>query len=191
MDTEMAAAYPGKSIERKGEAGSGTRLFQFTFDTIPEQIMLDKKKLRTAANYAKWFKALEKDFVVARFLWTKSDPSIRLFNERAYYAMQPLFGQALAAGCTAWVGANEVMGVLAAEYLSAKGIKIPQQVSVVSMDDCDYTYQQGLTSYNYAFAAMAQSAVAFVLHPRHRVFGSRNTIETEGFIMERGSAGDA
>jgi DNA-binding transcriptional regulator YhcF (GntR family) len=87
-------------------------------------------------------------------------------NRRALaLSLEPLFTQAQARPeCTAWVGLNDAVALIALQFLSSKRVAVPQRISVAGFDNTPEGFCAGLTSYDFASTALADYAVRFLTH---------------------------
>jgi DNA-binding transcriptional regulator YhcF (GntR family) len=107
--------------------------------------------------------------------------------------LQPLFEQAIAnSAITAWVAANDGIAVCAQEFLQARGIKVPGQISLVSFDDTVASMARRITSYNFNLPAIVIAAFRHILQSKPRSEAPRpRTVEIPGAIVERETTGRA
>jgi len=94
---------------------------------------------------------------------------------------------------TAWVAANDAVGIACLRLLAERGIRVPGQVSVAGFDDSYFALVNGLTSYNFNAPALTQAMIKFIVNPswppvRRR---TQESIEVDGFMNERESTGPA
>ncbi len=91
---------------------------------------------------------------------------------------------------TAWVCANEGMALLASDYLVANGVRVPDDLSVVGIDDVRETLTRRLTMYSFRPHAAIGAAVNSILHPHLLGPGHEGVREIciEGALRERESA---
>ena len=106
-----------------------------------------------------------------------------------YSLLEPSFEQALAdRKITAWVGVDDSVALMLWSYLRAQGKTIPDDISIAGFDNSFASLTKDITSYDFAFPAIAASALYFLLWPQS---ASRSrqlvTPEIEGSIVMRGS----
>jgi len=102
--------------------------------------------------------------------------------------LQPLLEAMLREkGMTACIAANDDMALVAMEYLQKQGRRIPEDLSIIGLDDSIKAAHFGVTSYNFNFPALAQRMMAFIRNPKLREYNGRMVLESEGSIMDRGS----
>ena len=96
-------------------------------------------------------------------------------------------------GVTAWVAANDEVGVACLRLLRDRRVDVPGQVSVAAFDDTFLALVNDLTSYDFAAdavtGAMVNSLVAPSWPPLQRE--PATLVEIAGFVNERGSTGQA
>lgn len=90
---------------------------------------------------------------------------------------------------TAWVAANDLAAIVCNDYAREHGIRIPQQVSLVSYDDTLEASFLNLASYTFNSAGMADAALGFLLRPRHsrRKGATPEIVDVPGRIVMRHS----
>jgi DNA-binding LacI/PurR family transcriptional regulator len=105
--------------------------------------------------------------------------------------MQPMLERALEfREATAWVCANDGHAIEALDFLQAKGVKVPRDISVIGFDDMVTAYQHNLTSYNFNIAEAAHAMINYVLNPRAFAgLWDRPVVEIDGAVIERGTTG--
>ncbi len=95
-------------------------------------------------------------------------------------------------GLTACVAANDRMALLINDHLARKGVRVPKDISVVSFDDSKAATDNDMTSYNFSFAEIARTVLAYALEPRLKNLRREgNPWECEGMLVERASSGPA
>ena len=104
--------------------------------------------------------------------------------------MLALFARALQdTRITAWVAANDGLASIALDFLHAKGVRVPQRISVVSFDDTPTAIVYRLTSYNFNLSAIAGAAFRHVLgSPMPDRRSAQQRVEMEGLVVERDTA---
>ena len=102
-----------------------------------------------------------------------------------------LFDRALGhQGCTAWVAANDGLAAQAIRFLKRKGVRVPQDISVIGFDNVPESFEPGLTTYDFCLSSIVHQMLWFVLHPTKRgEHFRRGPIESSGMIIERASTG--
>jgi DNA-binding LacI/PurR family transcriptional regulator len=87
---------------------------------------------------------------------------------------------------SAAVAVNDAVAVPLIDYLKIKKVRIPDDFAVVSFDDSEIAFQYEITSYNFAFPAIAQNVLSFLIRPKASVYAtSDQRMECEGFIVRR------
>jgi DNA-binding LacI/PurR family transcriptional regulator len=107
--------------------------------------------------------------------------------------MQPLFEKALAdSRITAWIGANDTTGLAALRYLRARGVSLPDRLSLVSFENLPEAFGARLTSYDFGLSQIIHHMLRFITEPPGATPPRRLVpLEVEGLIIERGSLGRA
>jgi DNA-binding LacI/PurR family transcriptional regulator len=129
------------------------------------------------------------------FIDAISIAAIKRTGERFFgLSMEPLFSQALdIREATAWVCVNDGIAFEALSFLQSKGKKVPADISVVGFDNFPVTsIERRLTSLDFNAAGFVSRMLGFILRPpRPRGHYRHSTIQVEGIIMERDTAGKA
>jgi DNA-binding LacI/PurR family transcriptional regulator len=114
-----------------------------------------------------------------------------LIRESLRAALRPLFQAAIAdPSLTAWVGANDEVALEARAFLEEQGRRVPEDVSVVGMDDSTEASVHHLTSYSFNGRAAMRAMVAYVLSPARAPHGSaRSPLEIGGAVVARRTCG--
>ena|GEM_PF-696305 len=91
---------------------------------------------------------------------------------------------------TAWVCADDDTALLCLEFMRRKGLRPPRDLTLVGFDDTGEGARVDLTSYNFDFPKFFHGVVLRLLDPPSLSLArSRQPIEIEGRIVERGSSG--
>ena len=91
---------------------------------------------------------------------------------------------------TAWVCADDDTALLALEFLRRKGLRPPRDLTLAGFDDTGEGARVDLTSYNFDFPKFFHGVVLRLLDPPTLTLArSRQPIEIEGRIVDRGSSG--
>lgn len=78
----------------------------------------------------------------------------------------PLFEKARARpDTTAWVAFNDNLGSWAIDWLRARGVSVPDELSVVGFDESPRSLEYDMTSYSFGGRAALRAAVTFLLLP--------------------------
>jgi DNA-binding LacI/PurR family transcriptional regulator len=90
---------------------------------------------------------------------------------------------------TAWVGSNAMTALLAMDFLTAAGKRVPRDVSVVGFDDTDAAAARRLTTYSFNPGAAVQHAVHHVLGAGARTDrrARLRQVSVEGYVSVRAS----
>jgi DNA-binding GntR family transcriptional regulator len=92
---------------------------------------------------------------------------------------------------TAWVAASDSLALLCLDFLRSRGLRVPEDISVVGFDDSPDAFAQNLTSYNFD----CPTAVAAMLGHIRGTHGSARRrvqeVELEGFVTQRLTSGRA
>jgi DNA-binding GntR family transcriptional regulator len=108
--------------------------------------------------------------------------------------LRPLFDKAITHGdATAWICATDGIALAAIQYLRKKGKKVSGDISVVGFDNTPLiAIENRLTTFDFNAAGFIHSMLNFITRPpRPRGLHRHQTIEVDGIIMERDSAGKA
>ena len=94
---------------------------------------------------------------------------------------------------TAWVCAQDQIAADCYDFLTARKIAVPAQISLAGFDDANEASVLKLTSYNFNNAACTEAMLWHVLHPslRRSKRPSSNIVGIRGFITMRRSTGKA
>jgi DNA-binding LacI/PurR family transcriptional regulator/DNA-binding GntR family transcriptional regulator len=115
-------------------------------------------------------------------------------QQRLSETLAPLLEAAVAASdLTAWVGVNDEAALAALDFLRRRRTKVPQELSVLGLDNSVAATYQRLTSYNFNAQAAMRAMLAFVLDPRREPWNPRRDapIEIEGHVNERATTARA
>lgn len=87
----------------------------------------------------------------------------------------------------AWAVVADGFAVDCVDYLRGKGVRVPEDISVIGFDDTHEAFLHGLTSYNFNGQALMHAMVGHVLAPRTAGGLARRDkpIEVDGFITVR------
>jgi hypothetical protein len=116
-------------------------------------------------------------------------------GQSGWRSLADLFARVLAdREVTAWVGDADPTALECLDFLRSRGVKVPQQVSVIGFDDGMAALLRSLTSYNFNGAGAIRAMMAHVLaSPRERRAQQRagQVSELAGRIVERGTTARA
>lgn len=121
---------------------------------------------------------------------TLADPMVhRLLEHR----LTGVYRRALAMqDITAWVCANDEVGLSALRFLKDVRVAVPRRLCVVGFDNSPAAVLLGLSSFDYAAAAVARTALEVVLAPEcSSGASSTGEIEVPGVFVERITTGRA
>ena len=91
---------------------------------------------------------------------------------------------------TAWVGLTDRVALGLMEHLHRVGRRLPQDLSLVGIDDTIEAFRAGLTSYGYNVSAAVHSLIAHIFAPRRLRRHSRQWVATiQGTVMARSTTG--
>lgn len=100
-------------------------------------------------------------------------------------------------GCTAWVGASDLITYFALRYCESENIMVPTHLTLVGFDNARWAMEYNLTTYSFNFHEMARMALAYVLAPKNPLSNMASMsaaipaqrIECEGVLIERKTSG--
>ena len=96
------------------------------------------------------------------------------------------------AGVTAWVTGSDAIGTWWSRALMARGLRIPQDISITGVDAVDrYTGGPLLTSIRVPFAAMGRAAVKLLVERIHEPASPIKRVTFEGQFVEGETVGPA
>lgn len=107
--------------------------------------------------------------------------------------MVPLFEQTLAhRDITAWVGFNDRTALMALQFLAERGVRVPQDISVVGFDDTITALGNGLTSHNPNMTGVVNAMVDYLFaYGAEGAKARKAVLEVSGLVIERVSSGQA
>ncbi len=94
---------------------------------------------------------------------------------------------------TAWVADNDPTALVCLSYLASRGVRVPQEISLVGFDDGNLALVNNLTSYNFNCRTVMLAALQHILSPpppRPGHLGPER-VEIEGYIAQRATVGPA
>jgi DNA-binding LacI/PurR family transcriptional regulator/DNA-binding transcriptional regulator YhcF (GntR family) len=146
----------------------------------------DKVLGRTTAHLRALFNTDDLFFLYSYARWESATVMLQTL-------MEPLFEQTLAGGkCTAWVGANDGLALLALNFLRRHGVAVPRDVSVAGFDNTIHSFVRGMTSYDFNMPAMVTALLDHVLMPRRaRMKAALPQLLIPGSVVVRASSGEA
>jgi DNA-binding transcriptional regulator YhcF (GntR family) len=106
-----------------------------------------------------------------------------------YHRMVPVFKQALEnRAITAWVTANDYAATLALDFLKENGVRVPEDLSIISFDNTLDAMENQLTSYDFNPNGIVSIMLRYALRPSSvSPPRGRQVIEADGTIIERRS----
>jgi DNA-binding transcriptional regulator YhcF (GntR family) len=109
------------------------------------------------------------------------------------HALQGLFERAFRdENITAWVAANDDVGMFVLEFLRDHGVKVPQDISVASFDDTFDANANQLTSFNFNLPAIMNAALQHILRNETAPSAKRaKIVHIDGMVVVRQSTGPA
>ncbi len=92
---------------------------------------------------------------------------------------------------TAWVGANDDIGIACCRFLKGAGVDVPGRVSVMGFDDSYPALVNDLTSYNFNSPSVVRAMINHILRPTWAPLRGRadNIVEIDGFVNTRRTTG--
>jgi DNA-binding LacI/PurR family transcriptional regulator len=128
----------------------------------------------------------------APFLQNLDVVHAKIFQIKTLEIMRPyllsLFEKALSDHTiSAWMCVNDYVALEALAFLKQKGVRVPQEISLIGFDDTIEAFKNNLTSYNFNLPAVVSRMLAYIIRPGIQGFKSRISVEVEGVIIERGS----
>jgi DNA-binding LacI/PurR family transcriptional regulator len=101
---------------------------------------------------------------------------------------EKLFAEAITdKKCSAWVCANDIVAVLALQFLERRKIRIPERISLLGFDDSDFASKLLITSYNFNMSGAMNAILNFILKRPGGSYPERRIIPIEGFFIPRKS----
>ena len=91
------------------------------------------------------------------------------------------------------MGSNDAIAQSLMELLSARGVKVPEHLTLVGFDDTNREHNQFLTSYNHNIPAAAGAMLTHVVHwsPVKRRLSATPVVEMPGYVVPRRSSAPA
>jgi DNA-binding LacI/PurR family transcriptional regulator len=106
-----------------------------------------------------------------------------------YHDLVPFFEGALKKKkVTAWVCSNDVIALMALDFLKKNNVAVPARISVTGFHDTSDTLLNNLTTYNFGLASAARESLSFL-----RTYSSmpkrkrRLPIDIAGSVISRSS----
>ena len=106
-----------------------------------------------------------------------------------YYRLAEKFEEALRdKKITAWIAANDLVGMLALDYLKRRNVAVPKKISVFGFDNSTTGVLSGLSSFDFNELAAINAMISHCLKPRQFTKRFPNAVvQIEGKVMERGT----
>jgi DNA-binding LacI/PurR family transcriptional regulator len=94
---------------------------------------------------------------------------------------------------TAWVAANDRIALDCLDFLQSKGIRVPEDISVMGFDNGQLALVHGLTSCDFSGGAYVHAMVEYLLRPGRgsRPTAAKPSLEIDPFIVKRRTTGPA
>ncbi|MBD3421936.1 MAG: GntR family transcriptional regulator [Chitinivibrionales bacterium] len=173
--------------------GMSSSPFQFTFERSPiistyhEQARTHCAFSRFEKFYKQWRPNLPDAYAPHfDYLVYEQIPFDLLSRLELFHDVRNLFEAALKQReISAWICANDIVGIAALDFLKQRGIDVPGQISVIAFDDTVEASTYDLSSYNFNIEAIIRAAIGFIIN--RDTFPSRRPVEFDGILIERGS----
>ncbi|MFC1585916.1 GntR family transcriptional regulator [Fibrobacterota bacterium] len=111
-----------------------------------------------------------------------------IWREYTLEKLKPLLDKALSdPSITAWVGVDDDTALILLDYLKWKKIHLPEDLSLVGIDDNEESAQNNLTTYNFNFSHFIYTMLMYILYPSRKRSRVRIPMEMKGRIVERGT----
>jgi hypothetical protein len=127
-------------------------------------------------------------------LWPEEQVKYLVEANAALKKMAPVFSKMLQdKRITAVVADNDTTAVLCLTLLETRGIRVPQDISVVGFDDEKFALVNNLTSYNFNCRAVILAALRHLLEPSRSANTGpvKKSVEIQGYVVQRGTTGPA
>jgi len=107
-------------------------------------------------------------------------------------ALHPAFEAALKdKRITAWVGANDMVAILAMHFLQSHGIDIPGDLSLAGFDNDPISMLFRLTTYDFQYERIGYRAAHFLAYPSFQMHTKNKTMDMKGILLPRATVGAA
>ena len=105
----------------------------------------------------------------------------------------PLFKQILGwRACTAWLCQNDMVALMAVDFLRTSGIHVPADISVMGFDNLLESHNRRLSSYSFNPEAAIRRLLATVLgNPHYLLVRSGTPLAEPGYVVERDTTATA
>jgi hypothetical protein len=116
-----------------------------------------------------------------------------LWEMRLEALMKPTLEKALAnRAITAWVAESDFVALLAQQFLRTKGVRVPDDISLIGFDDSIEALGAGLSSFNFNVPALVHAVMNHIqFSSSSRRLVNTGPLEIEGMVMERQTTGRA
>jgi DNA-binding GntR family transcriptional regulator len=102
--------------------------------------------------------------------------------------LAPRFGELLHdTSITAWACYNDLLALVALEFLRGHDVDVPGRISVIGVDDSEEAMANSLTSYNFNTTAYVNAMLEHILAPARELRRPKPRLEIPGFIVRRAS----
>lgn len=164
--------------------------YAYQWDYLKNHIF--KEDLRTLMNqYTEWKK--ETNSEVFKRLGNLGYSFIKYITEwncasgLIYEKMKSLFDKALTnKSITAWVMSNDFTATIALDYLKDCGVRVPEDISIISFDNTIDAMEYHLTSYDFNNLGIITMILRFILAPHTMKLQRRGgCIEVDGTLVVR------
>ncbi len=158
-------------------------------DTVSKQLNFEG---RAEKRFGKILQSILKEFPFLSSLASEFHGSIHSIQSYITIgtSMFDFFEQALTdTKITAWVCINDELAILAKAYLTFKGKKIPDDISLASFDNSPASYRYGISSYHFSYEKMGNLSVQFIGKPQTIRSGKQGDFPIRGTFVVRNSLG--
>lgn len=92
------------------------------------------------------------------------------------------------AECTCWVGANDMVALMAADYIDRHGGSLERKVAIAGFDDTPETYIRSITSFNFNLEGTVAVMLTHLTEPFSPLFKRHQNflVEIDGWVADRG-----
>jgi DNA-binding LacI/PurR family transcriptional regulator len=168
----------------------GVALFDASVDNLLE-LMVRQKPFSTFRRHLRQFEdAVSRPYDLTQNLF---EENLALHHMEAQFLkshLEPYFRRALAdSATTAWIGATDMVGLIALTFLRTNGVGVPQAKSVISYDDTIEAFGVGLSSYSFNVAAIVQAMFDHITSGPSRRARGPQVLEVPGVVMARATTG--
>jgi hypothetical protein len=170
----------------------GVVLFDASVDNLLAR-MVKQKPFSTFQRQLRQFEdAVSRPYDLTQDLFEKN---LALHHMEAQYLkshLEPYLTRALQdRAITAWIGATDMVGLIALAFLRTGGVRVPQAKSVISYDDTIEAFGVGLSSYSFNVAAIVQAMFDHITSGPSRRARGPQVLAIPGVVMARATTGPA